>query len=131
VVVAVKQDAQFVVHPVVATVAVHVAVPVYPAEQAVQVRAAVAIVHAEHPTTAPVAVVDAGVETPVAQLMQLPAELRTNPDLQTVQVATAALHKKQLVSVHVPVQPADPPAKEYPGAHVVHVVSAAVPPLPL
>jgi hypothetical protein len=112
--VAVKQDAQFVAHPVVATVATHVAVPVYPVPQAVQVRAFVEMVHAVQPATKPVAVaVAAGEATPVAQLTQLPAPLRTYPFLHEVQVAIEVPQARQLVSVHA-VQTVVPPFKEYP-----------------
>jgi len=127
VVVAAKQDAQFVVHPVVATVATHAVVPVYPAAQALQVRALDVIVHCEQPTTKPVAVPAAatGEATPVVQLTQAPAVLRAYPALQSVQVPAAALHKRQFVSVHEVRTQAGVAFKTYPGLHVVHVVALA------
>jgi len=99
VVVAAKQDAQFVAHPVVATVATHAVVPVYPAAQEAHVRTVPVSEHDAQPVTEPVTAVDVGEETPVAQLTQDVPE-RTYPALQSVQVAAAALHKRQLVSVH-------------------------------
>jgi hypothetical protein len=104
VVVAVKQDAQFVPQAVVlvVTVATHVAVPVYPAPQAVQVRAFVEMVHAVQPAVKPVAVaVAAGEDTPVAQLTQLPAALTTYPSLHVREVAgVPTVHVTAAVSVH-------------------------------
>jgi len=84
------------------TMRAHVAVPVYPAPQAVQVRAFVEMVHAVQPAVKPVAVaVAAGEETPVAQLTQLPAELRTYPSLQVSEVAgVPTVHVTAAVSVH-------------------------------
>jgi len=121
VVVAVKQDAQLVEHPVVATVATHAVVPVYPAAQVAHVRTVPVIVHDAQPTTKPVAAVVAGEDAPVVQLIQAVPE-RTYPALQAVQVATAALHNKQFVSVHaVATQRLD--VKTYPGLHVAQVVS--------
>jgi hypothetical protein len=111
--VAVKQDAQFVPHVVllVVTVATHAAVPVYPAPQAVQVRAVPEMVHAVQPVTPPVtAVVGAGEEVPVAQLMQLPnvAELRTYPSLHAVERAAVVPHVVAAVSVHAVQTVAEP-----------------------
>jgi len=71
VVLEVKQDEQFVAHPVVVVGRTHAAVPVYGAIQAVQVitPAATAVtLHAEQPTTNPVPAVVAGAVAPVVQL---------------------------------------------------------------
>lgn len=123
----VTQVAQFVPHVVVLVVTglTHVAVPVYGAIQAVQVMTVVASVHAEQPTWKPVRVVVVAPELrPVTQLAQT-VPLRTYPALQAVQVAAAELHAAQFVSVHVAAQ-REPPAREFPAEHVVHVVPAAV-----
>jgi len=126
--VAVKQDAQFVPQAVaeVKMVDTHAVVPVYPAVQLAHARTVPVSEHEAQFAVIPVRVVVVAPATiPVMQLTQVVPE-RTYPALQSVQVAAAALHKRQFVSLHARRAQTfgEAPVKTYPGLHVVHSVPA-------